>query len=238
MADATQPNPTGGSGTNDPITGLYKMSTTAGLGTTEYVAINGAAVTSMILGFASWLANFANVLMIIPLVAVVFGVIGLRQISHSSGTQGGRLIAWGGILLALGFGGWVLGQQVRETVVHRNDEQALVRLIGQFDAAVKAGDVNKAYALFHPDFQRRVNIDQFGTVIKQLSGNQVYGNLEYAKWNEVPFQFEQNGSTRFAAGTVQLKWPQVHEINRAETTFRNDGDEWKILNMPFFSNNK
>src|SRR3954452_11695166 len=90
-------------GNTDPLSSLYKMSRTAGLGTTEYVAINGAAVTAAILGLASALAIMADVLLVIPLVGIIFAIVALRQISHSSGTQGGRALAWAGLVLSLAF---------------------------------------------------------------------------------------------------------------------------------------
>jgi hypothetical protein len=241
MPDLTQNQPQPASGeAPDPIRALHKMSTTAGLGTTDYVAINGAAVTSLILGVASWLATFANVLLVIPLVAILFGIAGLRQISQSNGTQGGRIIAIGGILLALLIGGWIVGQQVKESMGHQADQQQLVELIGQLDAAVKAGDADKAKSLFTPEFQTRVNPDKFTNTVKQISQNQVYGNLDSITWNKVPFQFEQapDAKSRYASGTVLMKWTQVRDTERVETVFRNDGDGWHIMNIPRFFSDK
>src|SRR5438552_9086922 len=98
-ADASTDN----SGQDDPLAHLHKMSTTAGLGTTEYVAINPLAVTTIFLGLASALALLDNTLLALPIAAVICGIFALRQISRSGGTQTGRGLAILGLLLALCF---------------------------------------------------------------------------------------------------------------------------------------
>src|SRR2546423_3462881 len=85
----------------DPLARLHKMSTTAGLGTTEYVAINPMAVATIFLGAASALALMDVTLLAVPVVTIVVGIVALRQIARSGGTQTGRGLAWGGLLLAL-----------------------------------------------------------------------------------------------------------------------------------------
>src|SRR6476620_7587606 len=122
----------------DPLSSLYKMSRTAGLGTTEYVAINGAAVTAAILGVASSLALMADILLVIPLVGLVFAIVAIRQISYSNGMQGGKLLAWGGLVLCLAFAGIVVGGEVKEQMGHRSDTEQIVGVLDQFSAAAKA----------------------------------------------------------------------------------------------------
>src|SRR3954462_15428509 len=92
---------------DDPIAHLHKMSTTAGLGSGDYVAVNAVAVVAALAGLASTLALADNVLFLIPLVGVVLAIIPLMQISHSNGTQPGRAIAVGGLILSLLFTGLV-----------------------------------------------------------------------------------------------------------------------------------
>src|SRR4051794_24685503 len=85
----------------DPLRSLHKMSTTAGVSSSDYVAINTAAVWAAVLGFGSFFALFETVLGIVPVVAMIFGIVALRQISRSGGTESGRLWAYIGIGLAL-----------------------------------------------------------------------------------------------------------------------------------------
>src|SRR4051812_40853266 len=87
----------------DPLRSLHKMSTTAGVGSSEYVAINGMSIAAAICGLASSLSLLDNTLLVIPLAGIFFGIIALRQIASSNETQTGRLLAWSGILLSCAF---------------------------------------------------------------------------------------------------------------------------------------
>src|SRR5436309_9385705 len=88
---------------DDPLSHLHKMSTTAGLGSTDYVAVNGIAVTTIFMGLASSLALLDITLLAIPVATVVLAIVALRQIANSNGTQTGRALAWGGMVLAMLF---------------------------------------------------------------------------------------------------------------------------------------
>src|SRR3954469_19562554 len=88
---------------DDPLAHLHKMSTTAGLGSTDYVAINPVAVAASLLGLASALVLLDLLLGVIPLLAIGCAVVSLIQISRSGGTQTGRKWAVLGILLAIAF---------------------------------------------------------------------------------------------------------------------------------------
>src|SRR6478736_4490875 len=91
----------------DPLASLHKMSTTAGLGSGDYVAINPVAIFAIIMGVASALALFEEtILLLLPAAAIVGAIIALRQIGKSSGTQTGRGLAIAAIVLALIFGGY------------------------------------------------------------------------------------------------------------------------------------
>ena len=52
----------------DPLSKLHKMSTTAGLASQQYVAVNIAAVMAALLGVASGLSVFSPLLLVIPIV--------------------------------------------------------------------------------------------------------------------------------------------------------------------------
>lgn len=231
-----QPNPSQPSGGPDQLSSLYKMSRTAGLGSTDYVAINGAAVAAAILGVASSFAFVANVFLVVPIVGIVFAIAALRQIAHSNGTQGGRLLAVGGLVLSLLFAGVVVGGEVKEAVGHRQDSAEITGLIDQFSEAAKANDVDKAYGLFASQFQQRWDKDKFAGVMKYLQKGPVNGELQYMRWNGVRYQFEQlpNQPDRFANGAMLVKFQNNPEPFRSEVVFRNGGDGWKIYSVPNF----
>src|SRR4051794_11833123 len=85
---------------SETLAHLYKMSTTSA-GGQEYVAINGMAIAALLLGFGSLLALVSNVLLVVPLASVIFGVAAVLQVRGSNGTQTGRGFAVAGIALAL-----------------------------------------------------------------------------------------------------------------------------------------
>src|SRR5438105_4652126 len=124
---------------DDPLAHLHKMSTTAGLGTTEYVAVNGTSIVALILGVASALSLFANELLVIPLVAIVLSVVAFFQIKNSNGTQTGKSLAALGLVCALGFTALVGGRLLFQIIGNRSDEQAVDQLLSQLDQTLRAG---------------------------------------------------------------------------------------------------
>src|SRR5438034_5247113 len=98
--------PPGQPADDDPLAHLHKMSTTAGLGSGDYVAVNGTAVFAVFLGFASALALMSETLLLVALAAVIVSVVAWRQINHSNGTQTAKGLVLIAIVLALGFGGF------------------------------------------------------------------------------------------------------------------------------------
>src|SRR4051794_22135980 len=74
----------------DPLASLHKMSTTAGITSQEYVAINIPSIIALVLGLASIVAVVVPILLVVPLAAIVTAVASLRQIRDSNGTQSGR----------------------------------------------------------------------------------------------------------------------------------------------------
>ena len=127
----TELNPNRTNAPDDPLSHLHKMSTTAGLGTAEYVAVNGMSVVAIIMGLGSSLSLLDPVLLVIPLVALVLSIIAIYQIKHSNGTQTGIGLAVGGLIFALLFCGLVGGRYVAETVGNHQDELAINDVIGQ-----------------------------------------------------------------------------------------------------------
>src|SRR5205085_7590050 len=105
QATSSAPPGVNGNGTavdDDPLARLHKMSTTAGLGTTDYVAINALAVASVFLGLASLLAMLDPLLLVLPVLAIACSIWALTQIRNSGGTQSGRGLAVLGLVLSLG----------------------------------------------------------------------------------------------------------------------------------------
>src|SRR4051812_9800902 len=127
----------------DPLAHLHKMSTTAGLGTTEYVAINGPSVVAVILGLASALAIVDTILLIVPIAGVICSIVALMQIQKSAGTQTGRGLAALGLLLSLGFVGYVGYMNIAAAQQERTDRAAIESIIAELTTDIKQGDYDK-----------------------------------------------------------------------------------------------
>src|SRR5271155_3285734 len=84
----------------DPLLHLHKMSTTAGLGSQDYVAVNVTSVVAVLFGLASLLAIASPVLLVFPIVGVALSLIALRQVRNSNGTQTGIALAVLGLVLS------------------------------------------------------------------------------------------------------------------------------------------
>src|SRR4029453_1786230 len=118
-------------------------------GSGEYVAVNGAAVFALLLGLASGLALLERMLLILPIAAVVVGIIALVQIKNSNGTQTGKGLVALGLLLALGCGGIVSTLWRTGALPTRQDQKAIDQVLTQQLAdTVKAQKYDDTYKLF------------------------------------------------------------------------------------------
>ena len=71
----------------DPLLHLHKMSTTAGVGTEDYVAVNVTSVVAVLFGLASLLSMFNTVLLVFPIVGVILGLIALARCPTATGRK-------------------------------------------------------------------------------------------------------------------------------------------------------
>src|SRR2546421_2122339 len=151
----------------DSIAHLHKMSTTAGVGSQDYVAINNAAIVSVILGMCTALAFLGIPFLVVGAAGIVSGIIALVQIRHSNGTQGGKGLAILGILLSLALAGSVGAANIVDWSRQREDETKVNQVLEQFGKDVTAGEYDKAYQLFTPDFQGLIKPDVFRVQLQQ-----------------------------------------------------------------------
>lgn len=220
----------------DPIRGLHRMSTTAGVGSQEYVAINGTAIAAVVLGLASGLSLVNNVLLIVPLAGIIFAIVALRQIGNSGGTQGGRGLAWAGILLSVGFTGYGIAQQVIHAQDTRQDREAVGKLINQFSQDLTAGDYQKTYTLFTEHFrQDRIDFQEFTTRLKPVQLNPLYGTLKKVGWNGlVEFRIDPRLGYQQGVALIDFDFEKTEAPLRVDVQLRKEGNEWKFDDIPQF----
>jgi hypothetical protein len=219
---ATTPN-------DDPLAHLHKMSTTAGLGSTEYVAINVPSVIAVLLGLASALSLMGRELLIFPVAGVICSIIALRQIKDSNGTQTGRGLAWLGLLLSLGFVAFVGAREALAVVSTRDDQRALEELVKQFEAKGVANEWPAAYGLFSDRFKERVPQPAFTEKWDQIKVSPFSGSLKSATWpGRVLFQTDPTTQDRYARAVVLLQFERATAPARQEIIFKKVGEKWFI----------
>ena len=224
------------------------MSTTAGVGTQEYVAINVPAVVGLLIGFASILALLDKVLLAIPIVGVIVTLVALRQVRESNGTQTGRGFALGGLFLSVALGVFVLSTSVVEAVRTRNDKAALSTLCEQFGADLRDRKYDAAYALCSERFKSRVSRDTF---VERFSGMQEQltrmqqaqklaqdgtpmGPINGAHWNGLA-QFYTNTDTGTVTADAMFKFTFDGTDNEEvqQISARKVRDHWTIDNLAY-----
>lgn len=222
-----------GNGEADPLERLHKMSRTAGVGTQDYVAVNSVSVAALLLGVASALAMLDRILLVIPLAAIVCAVIAIYQIAHSSGTQTGRLLAWGGLLLALLFTVGQVTRQVMERAQTRNDRQAIMDQMAEFGKKLAAEDFDGAYAMTGERFKKRVTADQFTNLFKARFRHPAHGKVTSIRSNGlVDFQPDEQGANRIAASNAIVELEHSKNPDRQPMTFAKVDQQWLIEDLP------
>src|SRR5205823_2030033 len=127
-------------------------------------------IASLLLGIASALVLFgAYLLYLIPLAGVFCAVLAFRQVADSNGTQSGRILASVGLLLSLGFGGFMIARESYESVRNRADEKLIDGVLVQLDADVKADTYADAYQLCDDHFKQRIAQPLFEQRWKQVN---------------------------------------------------------------------
>lgn len=154
------------------------MSRTAGVGLQDYAAINTLAVTSLILGAASFLVILfadAPVLLAVPLLAIVIGAIAFVQVRTSNGTQTGATLAALGVLLGVGFAGYWGVSTYSTAAANRQHAADITAVAEQLGAYLANDDYSAAYQLFDERFRQRVRPDVFESTMRLVKSGQFYG---------------------------------------------------------------
>ncbi|HEY1686584.1 MAG TPA: DUF4190 domain-containing protein [Tepidisphaeraceae bacterium] len=216
----------------DPLGKLYHMSTTAGVGSQEYVAVNVVSVVAILLGLASSLALLGPALLGIPILALIFAIIALWQIAHSGGTQTGRMLAWGGIALAVLFAAM---EGTRIAAEHRRDAQDqhdIASLVTQLGQAVLNNQIDQAYGLFGPDFQNRVPIARFKVQMQLIHENPAFGQLTAMTPNgDVLFDGDYDAEVRQAFGRIEIQFNK-HAPGFLQARYGRHEDVWTFDDLP------
>jgi hypothetical protein len=233
QTNPTSPPPADSTTDSDPLLHLHKMSTTAGLGSQDYVAVNVTAVIAVLFGLASLLAMASPVLLIFPIVGVALGVVALRQIKQSNGTQTGAGLAIAGLALSGIITAALLCYQGFQVVQRRADQRALASLAQKYGELLDQRKFAEAYDLFDSDFQTRVSKQAF---INQLTGIQsqpFVGPIDAIAWNGLAEFHSDEAGTETADAMLKVHFKGFTDQSRIQAHFRRTGDgPWMIDNLP------
>ena len=217
----------------DPFSNLHKMSITAGLGSGDYVAINGMAIASILLGIASAVVLFNNAIFLaLPVLGAVAGIWAWVQISKSNGTQTGREIAAIGLLLSMGFGGFFGAKTIYGSYRNHTDEDQIVANVQKLGDLVKAGDYDDAYSLFDDRFKKQFPKPVFESTWRRVLASPIFGSLQSITWNHLlVFDVDPVDETPTASGMMLMKAnpPEPYRLNMG---FRNVEGAWLIDQVP------
>lgn len=218
---------------NDALLNLHKMSTTAGLGSADYVAVNPLAVTAVVLGAASWLLWVfkQELLLVIPLAAAVCAVVAIWQVARSNGTQTGYWAALG-LISALVVSGLFGAGKVSAARVKAAEADAVGQVVTRFGEYAAAQEWEKAYALFHPTFQERISPTRFVQLLKIATDNPSMGKFEGFRWNG---RIELTGDPAGEYGAVSIlifKFEKGEVPGMPSIYFIKTPQGWQILRSP------
>lgn len=221
-------------GAADPLGGLYRMSKTAGLASSDYKAVNAPAVVSLILGAMSFLASFEPILLILPIVAIVLGIVAIRQIAGSNGTQTGLPLAVLGIVLALAMGAWAATGKLREAARTQADREQLVSIVSRLGEHVSGGQYQQAYnEIFSPTFRERVGPEEFVNNWRMWQSHPSLGKLKATRSNGLfNFEVDPTALIRIAQGQMILEYESRTPGDRPEIIFTYRDGQWWVEQIP------
>lgn len=231
----------------DALAHLHKMSGTgSAFGTTEYVAINPAAIASLALGLASALALALALLLILPIAGIICALFALIQIHGSNGTQTGRSFAVGGLLLSLLLGGSVVAREAWKWSAARADTQACAAVIERLGQELHAERYDEIYEdLFTSGFRHRSDVSRssfrmglaafrytprFG---QKKPNDPRYGLVDSMEWNgKMDFETVGGAETgvKMAYAMALVHFHGVSSPSRQILRLSNRDGSWKIDN--------
>lgn len=219
----------------DKLAALYRMSTTSAPASTEYTAINSVAVVAMLMGVASVLALFSSMLLILPAGALLLGFIALMQIRRSAGTQTGRALAIGGMVIALGLGALVGIRTVQAAQLAAANRREVMDAITQLGKKVLAADYPAAYASCSPRFQGEFTAEQFAGGWQSLRSYPGSGDMTGFEPNgQVFFEASGPGGLPTASAGINIRFAKQAEPTTPYVQFVQLNGQWLVDAMSLF----
>ncbi|HET6251954.1 MAG TPA: DUF4190 domain-containing protein [Tepidisphaeraceae bacterium] len=233
-ADASAPDTVRDEAGTEALAHLAKMSGTGStFGAADYVAINPTAVASLILGASGALALLINVLvfLLLPIAGIVCGLIGIRQIRRSNGTQAGYGFAIAGILVALLMGGLVGGRELQDWLKIRSETREAAAVIARFGGELHGGHFENAYdGLTTADFRERVDRKTFQSRFEALQNT--FGPVTSMEYNHEGMIIETTPVETRLTCLVVIRCRDLKDAGREYFRVSDKDGTWKISSIP------
>lgn len=217
----------------DPLLHLHKMSTTAGGGNEDYVAVNVTSVVAVLFGLASLLAVLNTVLLVFPIVGVILSLIALRQVANSNGTQTGKGLATLGLALSAIITGMIFCMQGVQGLHRRADQRALADLCEKYGQLIVQEKFDDAYDLFDSDFKNRVSKQAFTADLISLQHQGDIPPIDGIEWNGLAEFHSGDNGVQTADAVIKIRYKGIIREDREPAHFRQtSGEPWLIDNLP------
>lgn len=230
VADHTDP-----AADTDPLLHLHKMSTTAGLGSQDYVAVNVPSVVAVLFGLASLLAIASPVLLVFPIVGVGLSLIALRQVRQSNHTQTGAGLAILGLVFSGVITAVIFSYQGWQAIHRRADQRDIAALVQKYGELLNQRKFNEAYDLFDSDFQNRVSKQAFIVALTQIQNQApLIPPIDAMMWNGLADFHQDDADTETADSVIKIHFKDYDlGMEREPIHFKRSGDgPWQIDNIP------
>lgn len=217
----------------DPLARLHRMSTTAGVASQQYVAVNNTAIVAVIVGVISAVAFLQPLLLFIPAAGIVVSVIAWRQIRGSNGTETGLPLAILGLILSVGLGALITYRLVSEHLESKKDVQQMSAIAQAVGEDLAAGRDQAAYDRFNAIFRGRIS-ERIFELHWQGYRRSAYGPVKGIEWNGVPPRkvTVKGGDESIADTPFFINFQNVSRT-RFTFVFRKFGDgEWQLEDIP------
>ena len=214
---------------------LHRMSRTAGLGSSDYTAVNTASVVAVLIGAASALALMTPVFLLLSVVGLVVAIMAIVQVRRSNRTQTGLGLAILGLALCFTFSVWTAYKSYKLQEERDRDIATLNSLDNEFGQDLAKQKYADAYALTDDRFHEEVSAARFEALFAEIASSPQVGSITGCRSNGL-FGIDSDPETdmRTAVGITLIDTTRRNgeAALRTEFRFRNNTGKWLIYAIP------
>lgn len=221
-------------GSGEALDHLARMSGTgSSFGQAEYVAINPLSVASLVFGLICFLSLVFTLFLAAAAVGVFLGLLSIRKIRHSNGTQSGLALAGAGVLISLVVGGTVAARTMNHWAKEREYTRKSCEAVASFGEEIKARHYDYVYDnIMTSAFRDKFARSAFSDRLQLLLNYPQIGTLESYRSTDEPIEFEPivDSDATQAMTVAVVKFSKFE--GRQTVVLNNLEGAWKIDALP------